>query len=383
LLLLATLAHLAVQNLKILMKIIVGISGGVDSAVAALLLRRAGHDVTGVFMKNWEEDDSSGHCAAAEDFNSARGVCAHLGIPLRTVNFATEYWDRVFNHFLSEYRAGRTPNPDILCNKEIKFKAFLDHALSLGADKIATGHYARVAGEAGRYRLLKARDANKDQSYFLSLLGQEALAHTLFPLGNFTKSEVRQLAREAGLPNHDRHDSTGICFIGERDFKSFLARYLPAQPGEMRTLAGTLKGRHDGVRYYTIGQRHGLGIGGKGEPWYVVGKDVARNILYVEQGEHHPALYSETLIAGQPHWIGGAAPALPCRLRAKTRHRQPDQDCLVARQGENLRVTFDQPQRAVTPGQAVVFYDGEECLGSAVITAAVAPSRTATRAARR
>ncbi|MGE5240458.1 MAG: tRNA 2-thiouridine(34) synthase MnmA, partial [Bacteroidota bacterium] len=272
------------------MKIVVGISGGVDSAVAALLLKRAGHEVTGLFMKNWEEDDSTGHCGAEEDLKTARAACDHLAIPLRTVNFATEYWDRVFSYFLSEYRAGRTPNPDVLCNKEIKFKAFLDHALTLGADKIATGHYARVASDAGRYRLLKARDANKDQSYFLYLLGQEALAHTLFPVGDFAKTEVRHLAREAGLPNHDRHDSTGICFIGERDFKSFLARYLPAQSGEMRTLAGILKGKHDGVMYYTIGQRHGLGIGGGGEAWYVVAKDIARNILYVEQGEHHPAL---------------------------------------------------------------------------------------------
>jgi len=361
------------------MKIVVGISGGVDSAVAALLLKRAGHEVTGLFMKNWEEDDDNGHCGAEEDLKSARAVCDHLSIHLRTVNFATEYWDRVFSYFLSEYRAGRTPNPDVLCNKEIKFKAFLDHALTLGADKIATGHYARVAHAAGRYRLMKARDTNKDQSYFLYLLGQEALAHALFPVGDFAKTEVRQLAREAGLPNHDRHDSTGICFIGERDFKSFLARYLPAQSGEMRTLAGTLKGKHDGVMYYTIGQRHGLGIGGGGEAWYVVAKDVARNILYVEQGEHHPALYSEALIAGQLHWIGDAPPPWPRKLRAKTRYRQPDQDCIVEVQGEGLRVAFDKPQRAVTPGQSVVFYDGEECLGGGIIEAAFpcAPSATA------
>ena len=358
------------------MKIIVGISGGVDSAVAALLLKRAGHDVTGLFMKNWEEDDDSGHCGAEDDLKTARAVCEHLDIPLRTVNFATEYWERVFSYFLSEYRAGRTPNPDVLCNKEIKFKAFLEHALTLGADKIATGHYARAVHDGGRHRLLKARDTNKDQSYFLYLLGQEALAHALFPIGELTKPEVRRLAQEAGLPNHDRHDSTGICFIGERDFKSFLARYLPAQPGEMRTLAGVPKGRHDGVMYYTIGQRHGLGIGGGGEAWYVVAKDIGRNILYVEQGEHHPALYSGALIAGQLHWIGAAPPSWPRKLRAKTRYRQPDQDCLVEARGENLRVAFDRPQRAITPGQSVVLYDGEECLGGGVIEAAlpVAPS---------
>jgi len=353
------------------MKIVVGISGGVDSAVAALLLKHAGHDVTGLFMKNWEEDDRTGHCGAEDDLKMARAVCDHLGIPLRTVNFATEYWDRVFSYFLSEYRAGRTPNPDVLCNKEIKFKAFLDHALTLGADKIATGHYARVASEARRYSLHKARDAGKDQSYFLYLLGQEALAHALFPVGELAKTEVRRLARESGLPNYDRHDSTGICFIGERDFKSFLARYLPAQSGEMRTLAGTLKGRHDGVMYYTIGQRHGLGIGGTGEAWYVIGKDVVRNILYVEQGEHHPALYSEALIAGQLHWIGGEPPSWPRKLRAKTRYRQPDQCCAVSAENGHLRVTFDHPQRAITPGQSVVFYDGEECLGGGIIQGAI------------
>ncbi len=359
------------------MQIVVGISGGVDSAVAALLLKRAAHDVTGLFMKNWEEDDSSGHCGAEEDLKTARAVCDHLGIPLRTVNFATEYWDRVFSYFLAEYRVGRTPNPDVLCNKEIKFKAFLDHALTLGADRIATGHYARTTSDGGRYRLLKARDAKKDQSYFLYLLGQEALAHAIFPIGELDKTEVRRLARDAGLPNHDRHDSTGICFIGERDFKPFLARYLPAHSGEIHTLSGTLKGKHDGVMYYTIGQRHGLGIGGAGEPWYVVGKDMARNILYVEQGEHHPALYSDALIAGQLHWIGGTPPLWPRKLRAKTRYRQPDQDCLVEAHGDGLRVAFNQPQRAVTPGQSVVFYDGEECLGGGVIETAIPVAQAA------
>ncbi|MHB8535965.1 MAG: tRNA 2-thiouridine(34) synthase MnmA [Sulfuricaulis sp.] len=348
------------------MKIVVGISGGVDSAVAALLLQRAGHEVSGLFMKNWEEDDTAGRCSAEEDLKMAQAVCKHLGIPLRTVNFSTEYWERVFSYFLSEYRAGRTPNPDVLCNKEIKFRAFLEHALTLGADRIATGHYARVDRHAGRHRLLRAEDANKDQSYFLYLLGQEALARTLFPLGELTKTEVRRIARETGLPNHDRQDSTGICFIGERDFKSFLARYLPAHTGEMRTLAGVRKGGHDGVAYYTIGQRQGLGIGGEGEPWYVVGKDIATNILYVEQGEHHPALYSEALIAGQLHWIGNE-PSLPCKSLAKTRYRQPDQACTLARHENGLRITFNTRQRAITPGQSVVFYDAEECLGGGII----------------
>ncbi len=357
------------------MKIIVGISGGVDSAVAALLLKRAGHDVTGLFMKNWEEDDTADQCSAEQDLKMARTVCDHLGIHLNTVNFSAEYWDRVFNYFLSEYEAGRTPNPDVLCNKEIKFKAFLDHALVLGAERIATGHYARVDHSEGRFRLLKASDANKDQSYFLYLLGQEALAHTLFPVGELSKTEVRRLAQEAGLPNYDRQDSTGICFIGERDFKSFLARYLPARPGEMRTLAGERKGRHDGSMYYTIGQRHGLGIGGEGEAWYVVGKDVANNILFVEQGDQHPALYSEALIAGQLHWIGVEPRSWPKKLHAKTRYRQPDQDCTAEPQGEVLRVAFDTAQRAVTPGQSVVFYDGDECLGGGIIEEAIPITR--------
>src|SRR3989344_323967 len=298
------------------MKIIVGISGGVDSAVAALLLKRRGHEVTGLFMKNWEEDDSAGRCGAAEDLK-----------------------------------------------------------LALGAEYIATGHYARVDNHAGRFRLLKARDINKDQSYFLYLLGQESLAHTLFPIGELAKPEVRRLAQEAGLPNYDRQDSTGICFIGERDFKSFLARYLPAQAGEMRTLAGLLKGKHDGVMYYTIGQRHGLGIGGEGEAWYVVGKDVANNILYVEQGEQHPALFSEALIAGQLHWIGAEPLPWPRKLRAKTRYRQPDQDCTVAPHDKGLRVMFDNPQRAVTPGQSVVFYDSGEWLGGGIIEEAIPATR--------
>ena len=366
------------------MKIVVGISGGVDSAVAALLLERQGHEVTGLFMKNWEEDDTAGHCSAEEDLKMAQTVCDRLGIPLKTVNFSTEYWDRVFSQFLFEYRAGRTPNPDVLCNKEIKFRAFLEHALVLGADRIATGHYARVDSHVGRFRLLKARDANKDQSYFLYLLGQEALAHTVFPVGDLTKIEVRRLAQEASLPNYNRQDSTGICFIGERDFKSFLARYLPAQPGEMRTLAGSFKGKHDGVMYYTIGQRQGLGIGGEGEAWYVVGKDAANNILYVEQGEHHPALFSAALMAGQMHWIGAEPLPWPRQLCAKTRYRQPDQNCTVTPHDKGLHVVFDNPQRALTPGQSVVFYDNDECLGGGIIEEAMPATRPVeTRSVRR
>ncbi len=353
------------------MKIIVGISGGVDSAVAALMLKQAGHEVTGLFMKNWEEDDRVGACSAAEDLKTARAVCETIGMPLKTVNFSAEYWERVFSYFLAEHRAGRTPNPDVLCNKEIKFKAFLDHALGLGADKIATGHYARVCETNGRFELHKAADANKDQSYFLYLLGQNELAHTLFPLGELAKTEVREIARAAGLPNYDRKDSTGICFIGERNFKEFLQRYLPTQPGEIRSLAGVKKGRHDGVMYYTLGQRHGLGIGGEGEAWYVVAKDVAGNTLYVEQGEHHPALYCDALIADQLHWIAGQAPALPCTLTAKTRYRQPDQDCTLSAHADGVHVAFAHAQRAVTPGQSVVYYEGTHCLGGGVIEQSV------------
>jgi tRNA-specific 2-thiouridylase len=358
------------------MKIVVGISGGVDSAVAALLLKQQGHDVTGVFMKNWEEDDTAEYCSAAEDLKVAQAVCKQLGIPLKTVNFAAEYWDRVFSYFLAEYQAGRTPNPDVLCNKEIKFKAFLDYALALGAQKIATGHYARVDFAHGRHRLLKARDQDKDQTYFLNLLGQRELVATLFPLGGLTKPEVRALAHDAGLPNFDRKDSTGICFIGERRFKDFLARFLPARRGEIRTLDDAVVGQHDGAMYYTIGQRQGLGIGGAGEPWYVVDKDVVRNIIYVVQGEEHPALYSAGLVAGQVHWIH-EPPALPIPgLSAKTRYRQPDQACTLDIEDEQLRVEFAIPQRAITPGQSLVLYQDEECLGGAVIERAE-PQRSA------
>ncbi len=352
-------------------RVIVGLSGGVDSAVAALLLKRQGHDVAGLFMKNWEDDDRDGHCAAEEDLREVRRVCDVLQIPLSTVNFATEYWDNVFSAFLAELRAGRTPNPDVLCNREIKFKAFLEHATSLGARYIATGHYAGVAESDGLYRLIKARDRDKDQTYFLHALGQHELSCTLFPLGNLTKTAVRAIARQAGLPNHARKDSTGICFIGERNFRQFVARYLVAQPGSMMTVDGEIKGRHDGLMFYTIGQRHGLGVGGSGEAWYVVGKDIERNILYIGQGISHPALYAQGLKTGPMHWISGRPPALPLACRAKTRYRQADQDCMIHDLPEGgLRVDFAVAQRAVTPGQSVVFYDGEVCLGGAVIAAA-------------
>jgi tRNA-specific 2-thiouridylase len=348
--------------------VVVGLSGGVDSAVAALLLKQQGHRVTGLFMKNWEEDDTASECSAADDLKVVRAVCAQLDIPLETVNFSAEYWDRVFQYFLEEHRAGRTPNPDVLCNKEIKFKAFLEHALALGAERIATGHYARVREAGGRFQLLKGADPNKDQTYFLYTLGQAELARTLFPVGHLAKTEVRALARAAGLPNHDRKDSTGICFIGERDFRDFLKRYLPAQPGEIRTLAGELKGRHEGALYYTLGQRSGLGIGGEGPPWYVVDKDIERNILFVEQGEQHPALYSGALDASQLSWVAGAPPAVPHACASKLRYRQTEQPCAIAALDDGVaRVVFDAPQRAVTPGQSVVFYDGERCLGGGVI----------------
>lgn len=359
------------------MKVMVGISGGVDSSVAALLLQQAGYEVEGLFMQNWEEDDRSGPCTTDADRKDAVAVCGRLGIPFHARNFAAEYWDGVFEHFLAEYRAGRTPNPDVLCNREIKFKTFLDEARVLGADKIATGHYARVDCVDGRYRLLRAVDAAKDQSYFLHALGQRQLAATLFPLGGIEKPRVREMAREAALPTHAKKDSTGICFIGERDFRGFLSQYIPARPGEMRSPDGELIGQHQGVMYYTLGQRSGLGIGGRhgagGEAWYVVGKDVASNVLYVAQGGENHWLYSRRLRSETPSWVDGAAPATRFRCTARTRYRQVDQACEVEVTGDGLEVRFDTPQRAVTPGQSVVFYDGEVCLGGAVIAATDAP----------
>ena len=359
------------------MKVMLGISGGVDSSVAALLLQRTGHEVEGLFMQNWEEDERSGPCTADVDRKDAVAVCGRLEMRFHARNFAAEYWDGVFAHFLDEYRAGRTPNPDVLCNREIKFKTFLEEAQRLGADKIATGHYARVDCRDGRYRLLRAVDANKDQTYFLHALGQQQLGATLFPLGEIEKSRVRELAREANLPTHAKKDSTGICFIGERDFRSFLAQYIPASVGEMRTPDGELIGEHQGAMYYTLGQRNGLGIGGRhgssGDAWYVVGKDVARNVLYVAQGGENRWLFSQRLQTEAPTWVDGNAPSAHFRCSARTRYRQWDQACVVTVEEDGLQVHFDEPQRAVTPGQSIVFYDDEVCLGGAVITATDAP----------
>lgn len=356
-------------------KVIVGISGGVDSSVAAMLLQQQGYQVEGLFMKNWEEDDTAEHCSAAEDLRDARAVCDKLGIPLQTINFSAEYWERVFSHFLDEYRAGRTPNPDILCNREIKFRAFLDHALEQGADYIATGHYARRVTIDDTEHLYTAHDDNKDQTYFLYTLNQRALRHSLFPLGEIDKPEVRRLAEQHGFVNAGKKDSTGICFIGERNFGEFLSRYLPAQPGEIVTDNGEVIGRHNGLMYYTLGQRQGLGIGGRrnasGQPWFVAAKDLERNRLVVVEGGDHPLLLKSSLQASQCHWVTGQAPQLPLRCGAKTRYRQPAQGCTVEQaDDDSIVVHFDTQQRAITPGQSVVFYAGEDCLGGAIINAA-------------
>ncbi|HET9339061.1 MAG TPA: tRNA 2-thiouridine(34) synthase MnmA [Casimicrobiaceae bacterium] len=355
-------------------RVIVGLSGGVDSSVAALLEKRAGHEVVGVFMKNWEDDDTDEHCTSRADLVDAAAVADVLGIELDAVNFAAEYRERVFAAFLHEYRAGRTPNPDVLCNSEIKFRAFLDHARTLGADRIATGHYARVRRVGGRVELLKGADASKDQSYFLHRLTQDQLAPVAFPVGGLAKRRVREIAREAGLPTHAKRDSTGICFIGERPFREFLARYLPRTPGPILTLDGREVGRHMGLAYYTLGQRQGLGIGGSrgavAAPWFVADKDAERNALVVVQGHEHPRLHATRVDAIEPHWIAGMPPALPARLAAKTRYRMADAACVVAESPEGLRATFDAPQFAPTPGQYLVIYDGDACLGGAVIASA-------------
>jgi len=348
-------------------KVVVGMSGGVDSSVAALLLKEQGYEVLGLFMKNWEDDDTDEYCSSKQDLIDAASVADILGIGLEAVNFSREYRERVFNLFLAEYRAGRTPNPDVLCNAEIKFRAFLDHALELGADRIATGHYAQVRELEGQFQLLKAEDGTKDQSYFLYRLNQRQLSKTLFPLGTLYKREVRSMARDAGLPNFAKRDSTGICFIGERPFREFLNRYLPDQPGEMRTPEGKLIGHHHGLMFHTIGQRHGLGIGGPGDAWYVAGKDMATNTLIVVQGHDHPALYEDRLIAGDLSWISGDAPHTQWVYGAKTRYRQPDAPCALARVDEECEVEFAQPQWAVTPGQSVVVYDSRVCLGGGII----------------
>ncbi|WP_062104595.1 tRNA 2-thiouridine(34) synthase MnmA [Bacillus niameyensis] len=349
-------------------RVIVGMSGGVDSSVAALLLKEQGYDVIGIFMKNWDDTDENGVCTATEDYNDVIRVCNQIGIPYYAVNFEKEYWDKVFTYFLDEYKAGRTPNPDVMCNKEIKFKAFLDHAMKLGADYLATGHYARVETSNGEVKMLRGIDNNKDQTYFLNQLSQSQLEKVLFPLGAMDKKEVREIAKKAGLATATKKDSTGICFIGERNFKEFLSQYLPAQNGRMETLDGQYMGKHEGLMYYTIGQRHGLGIGGSGEPWFVVGKDLERNILYVEQGFDHPTLYSDSIKAIQVNWISNKEMPKEFTCTAKFRYRQPDVPVTVQiLPNSEVNVIFAEPVRAVTPGQAVVFYQEDECLGGGTI----------------
>lgn len=353
-------------------KIIIGLSGGVDSAVAAFLLKQQGYQVEALFMKNWEEDDSEDYCSAAEDLADARQVCETLDIPLHSVNFSAEYWDRVFAYFLDEYKAGRTPNPDIMCNREIKFKAFLDYALSLGASRIATGHYVQTRTRDGVTELLRGRDDNKDQSYFLYALTGYQLSRALFPVGHLQKPEVRQIAEQQGFDVFNKKDSTGICFIGERKFRDFLQRFLPAQPGVIQTLDGQTIGEHAGLMYYTIGQRQGLGIGGLKEaseqPWFVIDKDLENNILLVAQGHDHPALFHRQCDIHGLHWINPRKITLPFRCSAKIRYRQQDQPCTItAIHNDVATIAFDQPQRAVTPGQALVFYDQQVCLGGGSI----------------
>ncbi|MBM7554663.1 tRNA 2-thiouridine(34) synthase MnmA [Thalassobacillus pellis] len=349
-------------------RVVVGMSGGVDSSVAALLLKEQGYDVVGIFMKNWDDTDEFGVCTATEDYEDVIRVCNQLDIPYYAVNFEKQYWEKVFTYFLDEYKSGRTPNPDVMCNKEIKFKAFLDHAISLGADYLATGHYAQVRETDGKFEMLRGIDNNKDQTYFLNQLSQDVLSQVMFPLGHLEKKEVREIAMEHGLATASKKDSTGICFIGERNFKDFLSEYLPAQPGEMQTLDGEVKGKHDGLMYYTLGQRQGLGIGGAGDPWFVVGKNLEDNVLYVGQGYHHDALYSDGLTASQVNWISMDPPTEPLKCTAKFRYRQNDSGVMVhPSEDGRLKVVFDNPQRAITPGQAVVFYDGEVCLGGATI----------------
>lgn len=356
-------------------RVIVGMSGGVDSSVSAALLLEQGYQVEGLFMKNWDEDDGTEYCTAKEDLADAQAVSDKLGIKLHTANFAAEYWDNVFEHFLEEYQAGRTPNPDILCNREIKFKAFLEYALSLGADLIATGHYARRADRDGQSLLLRGVDTNKDQSYFLHAVGGEQLARTLFPVGELEKPEVRRIAEKYELATARKKDSTGICFIGERRFSDFLKRYLPAQPGEIQTTDGKVIGRHHGLMYHTIGQRQGLGIGGlqgaSDDPWYVLRKDLDRNVLVVGQGNDHPWLFSRALECSLIYWVNPMDIQEPLRLTAKVRYRQPDQDCTLEPVEGGWLIRFDEPQRAVTPGQSIVFYQGEVCLGGGVIETAI------------
>ena len=351
-------------------------SGGVDSAVAAWLLKEQGYEVVGLFMKNWEDDDDEEYCTSRQDLIDAVSVADVIGIDIEAVNFSAEYKERVFNNFLAEYKAGRTPNPDVLCNAEIKFRAFLDHALQLGAERIATGHYAQVREVDGLFQLLKAEDGTKDQSYFLYRLNQAQLSKTLFPLGKIYKRDLRALAAKLSLPNHDKKDSTGVCFIGERPFREFLNRYLPTQPGDMTALDGAVVGRHIGLMYYTVGQRQGIGIGGRkgsdGEPWYVCGKDMEANRLIVVQGHDHPALLADALTAAELTWISGQHPHCHWVYGAKTRYRQKDAPCEVERvDAQSCEIRFAEPQWAVTPGQSVVVYESNVCLGGGIIECAM------------
>tara|TARA_R110000744_G_scaffold120598_15_gene224737 strand:- start:14412 stop:15590 length:1179 start_codon:yes stop_codon:yes gene_type:complete len=362
--------ELANNNQK---KVIVGMSGGVDSSVSAYILLQQGYQVEGLFMKNWEEDDNDEYCAAADDLRDAQAVADKLGIELHQINFAAEYWDNVFEYFLDEYKSGRTPNPDIMCNKEIKFKAFLEFAAEeLEADYIATGHYVRRREVEGHWQMLRGMDDNKDQSYFLYTLGEQHVAQTLFPIGDIEKPHVREIAQEQGLITHDKKDSTGICFIGERKFTDFLSQYLPAQPGVIETPEGQEIGQHQGLMYHTLGQRKGLMIGGLKEfgeePWYVVDKDMQRNVLIVGQGANHPRLYSNGLVANQLHWVDRKGPLSALKCSVKTRYRQHDIPCTVAPKADgSVTVIFDEPQKAVTPGQSAVFYADEVCLGGGII----------------
>ncbi|MDT2814302.1 tRNA 2-thiouridine(34) synthase MnmA [Vagococcus carniphilus] len=358
-------------------RVVVGMSGGVDSSVTALLLKEQGYDVVGVFMKNWDDTDDMGVCTATEDYKDVAKVANQIGVPYYSVNFEKEYWNRVFEYFLAEYRLGRTPNPDVMCNKEIKFKAFLDYAMQLGADYVATGHYAQVThDEDGTVHMLRGVDNNKDQTYFLSQLSQEQLAKTMFPLGHMEKSEVREIAEKANLATAKKKDSTGVCFIGEKNFKEFLGKYLPAQPGKMVTLDGQVKGDHAGLMYYTIGQRQGLGIGGgqgeSSEPWFVVGKELATNTLLVGQGFHHEHLYATSLEASDIHFTTNEKKETEFTCTAKFRYRQQDTEVKVILNDDQTKATviFSEPVRAITPGQAVVFYQGDECLGGGLIDSA-------------
>ena len=370
--------HFSPQEIKV----IVGMSGGVDSSVSAYLLKEQGYQVEGLFMKNWEEDDTDEYCAAAQDLKDAQAICDKLEIKLHTINFATEYWDNVFEYFLAEYKAGRTPNPDIMCNKEIKFKAFLEFACEdLGADYIATGHYVQRRFNDGHWTMVRGLDDNKDQSYFLYTLNEQQLSHTLFPVGHIEKPQVRAIAEKADLITHNKKDSTGICFIGERKFKDFLGQYLPAQPGIIESAEGEAVGHHDGLMYHTLGQRKGLRIGGLAnageEPWYVVEKDLLRNVLIVGQGHNHPRLFSKGLIANQLHWVDRQELSTPIKCTVKTRYRQEDVACTVTplkrsttiseHKSTEYQIDFDKPQSSVTPGQSVVFYQDDICLGGGII----------------